>query len=143
MINLRKRVLALLLVSLIIMITHNVIASSQSLGYGAKATPITNATTTAYTATNTSKTLNITTVTVVSTYTSVAFVTTTIPVFFSYTSTSVVTVVVGLEPRLAIAISALLLIIALTVGYILGLKTRKEVTASLQPQPKPVKRGRR
>lgn len=87
---------------------------------------------------------NVTAVTITKESPTTILATTTIPVFFSYTTTSLVTVIMGIEPKLGVVLSLVLVIIAILVGYTIGLKTRKEGETTPPPvQPKPAKKVRR
>lgn len=132
---------------LILVLTIIIVLASaiQDKMYAETIEQVTTTTTRATTNTTTiTQNINVTTITITETSPTTIFATTTIPVFFSYTTTSLVTVVMGLEPHLAIALSMIFIIIAILVGYVIGLKTRREREVTPPPtQPKTAKRARR
>ena len=90
--------------------------------YGIDSAPkyMAQATTTSSNATNTTA---ITTVTITET------VTQTVPVWYTVTKTSLITVYLGLSPQQSVVISIILLVTALIIGYVLGIKTSKTTVA--------------
>ncbi|MEL9939600.1 MAG: hypothetical protein QW348_01570 [Ignisphaera sp.] len=134
----KKKTLLLLTLAFIVVLT----AIAQGKIHAEPIEQVTTTTTTqAITNTTTTRNTNVTTITITETSPTTIFATTTIPVFFSYTTTRLATVVMGLEPHLAILLTMIFIIIALLVGYAIGLKTRRE-TAPPPVQPKPAKKAR-
>jgi hypothetical protein len=93
--------------------------------------------------TNTTVHQNVTvTTTIIITVPTTVYATTTTVVFITNTLTSLVTIYMGLGPEATVIISAILLVVALAIGYVLGLRTAKE-RAPPPPPPKPAKPLRR